>query len=130
MRLTLATASIIEPGCFSVLLSENGWPLLVTCERTFDDIRPVIPAGVFTCKRRMFNHGGYMTHEITGIVGHADVLFHRGNVEADSLGCVLTGLTFGVLNGMPAVLSAAAGFERYWAVTKDYEQFELEVIGR
>jgi len=130
VRLTLATVSIVDAGCFSVLLDENGYPLIVACERTFADLRPVIPAGVYVCKKRKYNAGGYMTHEITGVAGHSLLLFHRGNKETDSLGCVLTGLYFGMLDGQPCVLNAAAGFDRYWATVGQLDEFELEVSGR
>jgi len=130
MRLTLATVSIVDDGCFSVLLDENKIPRLVTIERTFDDGRPILPGGVFVCKRRRFNRGGYMTHEVTGIEGHSLILFHKGNVETDSLGCLLTGTKFGFLSGKPAVLESRFGFEAYWAIAGGVTEYELEVVGR
>lgn len=130
MKLTLATVSIIEDGCFSVLLNEQGWPLVGTCERTFEDVRPVIPAGSFRCERRMFNHGGYMTFEIMGIPGHSLVLFHKGNTEVDSLACVLLGMKFGALKNLPAVLESQAAFDLFWTIAGGVDAFDLDVIGR
>ena len=54
-----------------------------------------IPNGSYKCVRGVHQLEG-MTHcfetfEITGIEGHNDILFHQGNYNKDSAGCVLLG---------------------------------------
>jgi hypothetical protein len=126
MKMTLVTTSILESGCYGVLHEDDGTPLCVTLERTFDDVKPVIPAGTYQCVRRMFNKGGYSTFEITGVVGHSALLFHKGNVETDSLGCVLLGSRF----AGPAIAESKVAFDKFAEYTAGVESFELEVVGR
>ncbi len=61
------------------------------------------------------------------VPGHTAVLFHAGNVEADSKGCVLLGSTVGKLKGDRAVLNSGDTFKRFLEVTKDQEFFTLFV---
>jgi hypothetical protein len=130
MRITLVTVSIIAEGCFSVLLDQQGVPYATTVERTFEDLRPVIPNGIYLCKKRMFNRGGYWTHEITGVEGHSLLLFHKGAIEDHSLGCIVTGDGFGWYEGKPAVLYTKTGFADHMNIVGKEDEFELEVKGR
>jgi len=124
----LVTVAVREDGCFGVLCWD-GRPFAVTCERTFDDGEPVIRAGRWRCSKTWFNRGGYATWEIY-VPGHSRVLFHRGNTEKDSEGCVLVGEEFGVLNGKTAVLSSAKGFFELMYLTTGATEFYMEVTGR
>jgi hypothetical protein len=57
-----------------------------------------IPAGVYRCKRRRYNKGGYDTWEVTGVPGRSLILFHVINTEEDTEGCIGVGLQVGVLD--------------------------------
>ena len=77
-----------------------------------------------------FIRGGYDTFEITGIEGHSRLLFHRGNIEAHTEGCVLVALKFGLLGGVPAVLESMGGFQEFMRRFGSYRQgFDLLVRG-
>ena len=130
MRLKLETLSIQEDGCLSQLLDESGERILYTLERTFENLRVVIPPGVFKCVKSYFHRGGYWTYEITGIEGHSRVLFHKGNKETDSLACPLVGLSTGKIDGKLAVLQSGAAFAKFTTATHGLDEFELEVTGR
>lgn len=55
---------------------------------------PKVPPGVYTCKRGTHAlHDGkqFETFEVMGVAGHAGILFHHGNWNRDSEGCILTG---------------------------------------
>jgi hypothetical protein len=56
-----------------------------------------IPAGAYVCLRDFFRRGGYETFEVTGVEGRERILFHRGNTEEDSDGCILIASRLGVL---------------------------------
>ena len=56
-----------------------------------------IPAGTYKCVRTQYIKGGYETFEITYVSGRTRILFHRGNTEEDTEGCILLGTTVGVL---------------------------------
>ena len=90
-----------------------------------DKAKLYIPQGLYDCFRF---HGTKWpnTFEIK-IPGHTAVLFHAGNVEADTLGCVLLGSSFGKLKGQRAVLNSGATFKEFLVVTKDVDKFTLFV---
>ncbi len=144
MKLRLQTTEIALDGCFGEL--RNGDDLVcLTLERTFDDGKPVIPAGVYRCQRTVFARGGYPTFEITGVEGHSRLLFHKGNVETDSIGCVLLGTSPGLLptkdgHVVPYGTTGAAlvrglqqsklAFDKFWALVCGEDWFDLDVTGR
>lgn len=128
MSLELKTVAVRDDGCFSVLLW-NGLPFAVSVERTFEDRRPVIENGTYQCVRDFYHKGGYETFEIT-VDGHDRILFHKGNVEAQSMGCVLVAKSFGALDGATAVLDSKGGFNELMHLARGVEQFTMEVTGR
>ena len=86
------------------------------------------PQGVYHCQRfrgtRWKN-----TFEIL-VPGHTAVLFHSGNVEADTKGCVLLGSSVGKLKGERAVLNSGLTFKQFLIVTANLEEFSLFVEDR
>ncbi len=113
-------------GAFGVLL-QDGLPFGLTLERTYADLHVKIPAGRYVCRSSYFHGGGYDTYEITGVRGHSRLLFHKGNVEDDSEGCILVGRRFGELNGKPAVLESALAFDEFMRRTGGRQGFDLRV---
>lgn len=126
--LLLRTSGVNQDGCFSVLWLPTR-PIAVTIERTFDDLRTVIPNGDFRCVSSRYHRGGYDTYEIK-VPGHTRVLFHKGNTELDSEGCILVGSSFGLLNGAPAVLASKQAFDNFMQIMSGVEEFTLRVTGR
>jgi hypothetical protein len=47
------------------------------------------------------------------VKGHEAVLYHTGNIEQNSKGCVLLGLKTGYINGVRAVLESRVAFEAF-----------------
>jgi hypothetical protein len=130
MQVQIKLVSIIEQGAFGVLLVDS-IPIAVTLWRTFemtlDGYRMVINPGKYTCTRDWYYKGKYPTFAIN-VPGHDRVLFHIGNTEEDSLGCILVGEEFGVLNGKPAILRSGVGFFEFIKRLHDVEnEFKLEV---
>jgi hypothetical protein len=118
--------AILEEGAFGVMLM-LGTPFAVTLERTFDDGQPVIPAGRYVCKRSYFYGGGYETYEIS-VPGHSRVLFHKGNTEVDSAGCILIAESFGVLGGEAGILDSRGGFSEFVSRVNGVGEFQLSVV--
>lgn len=116
-----------DKGAFGVLVGRNGLPFGVSLERTFENAEPVIPAGIYLCRKSRFERGGYDTFEITGVAGHSRLLFHKGNKETDSLGCVLVAEKFEYLDGEPVVLESQHGFDEFWRMYGDLSSFYLEI---
>lgn len=127
-HLQMKTVAIRDDGAFSVLLWD-GQPFAVSVERTFEDGRPIIRSGLYLCKRDRFHRGGYDTYQID-VPGHDRVLFHRGNTEADSMGCVIVAESFGILRGRAAVLESRSGFDELMGLARRYNEFFMEVTGR
>lgn len=110
MIVTIKRVTAMPEGIFGVLLVDN-LPLALTLEPTLDDtLAPVIPIGVYFAVPTWYNKGNYKTFEITGVAGHSRLLFHVGNTEADSLGCVLLGTSFGSVGGKRALLRSSEAF--------------------
>ena len=128
MSLHLKTVAVRPDGCYSVLLWD-GKPFAVSVERTFENNRVVIGNGTFKCLKSYYHKGNYSTFEII-VPGHTRVLFHKGNLETDSEGCVIVGESFGVLTGKTAILNSRGGFEELMALTDELVEFNMEVSGR
>lgn len=94
MNLILTHKRFQEDGIFGELAAESGALLAVTLEHSYDN-QPKLQPGTYICVRGMHRlHGmasDFETFEITGVVGHTNILFHWGNWNSDSEGCVLLG---------------------------------------
>lgn len=112
-----------------------------TLEEEWQDNRPnvsCIPTGTYRCERRFYNRGGYWTFEVTGVPGRSAILFHVGNRETDTAGCILLGTRFGVLTGADeetgvrrphlAVLASRAAFDDWFASLAGEDAFTLHVV--
>lgn len=126
--LELKTVAIREDGCYSVLLWD-GRPFAVSVERTFENLRIVIPPGLALCKRTQYYKGGYPTYEIV-VEGHSRVLFHKGNKEAHSEACVIVAESFGMLGKDTAVLDSEHGFNEFMQLADGNSEFWMRVTGR
>lgn len=101
-----------------------------TIERPWLDNRPrvsCIPAATYLCKPRMFERGGYMTYEVTGVPDRSLILLHIANFPADVLGCIGVGMAAGTLNGHMAVLRSREGFQRWKASMQGVDLWWLEI---
>lgn len=132
MKLVLKRIGIQKAGAFGVLsleTKEGLMPFCVTLEHTYPETgeKPKIPAGKYTCVKTRYIKGGYDTFEIM-VPGHSRILFHKGNTEADSDGCVLLGELYTLFNKTPGIGSSGEGFKDFNSITSSEKSFELEVI--
>jgi hypothetical protein len=118
----LVRVCVAPQGAFGVLL-RDGVPLgPVTLERTYPLSQTSangpqfvkIPAGRYRCLPTRFLGGGYQTYEVTGVLGHSRLLFHRLNTETESEGCIGVGQRFGRYDDQPAILQSNLGFTEFW----------------
>ncbi len=107
MNLTLKRKIYCPDGIFGVLEDETGSTVAVTLEHAFkkEDVHsgspsinewyPKLNPGNHKCVKGPHRlHGmtsDFLTFEITGVPGHSNILFHWGNYNDDSNGCVLVG---------------------------------------
>lgn len=87
----------VEAGIFGDLHDgERKWAC--TLEHSYGsgiEWNPKLPAGLYECVRGMHQLKGmvapFETFEVTNVPGHSGILFHVGNFNDDSEGCILLG---------------------------------------
>jgi len=127
--IVLKRLSSTEHGTFGVLLI-SGIPFAVTMERQWRDNQTgisCIPAGMYDCQRIVSPHFGE-TFEVMNVPGRSHILFHKGNIEDDSHGCILVGEQFETLHGVPAVLSSRHGYGQYLGYVAGDDAHKLKII--
>lgn len=126
-KIYLLITSRRKKGAFGVIFDFAGKEFAVCLMRTFDpDNSTVLNKGTYECTKTTFHEGGYETFEIH-VEGHTRVLFHKGNWETDSLGCVLLGEAFEELNGKDAIAQSGAAFAEFWSKYREFEKITLSV---
>lgn len=126
MKAKIVRVEETEQGSLGLLLLDDEiFCCTLQPDRT-DDKRFWIPPGEYVCRR--FHGTKYPnTFEIL-VQGHTALLFHAGNVEEESLGCVLLGSSFGKLKGDRAVLNSGNTFKAFLEETEGLDQFPLTII--
>jgi len=85
-----------------------------------------IPAGIYTCVP--YSGTKYKdVYMIKDVPDRTAILIHNGNIEANTLGCILVGLSLGELKGEPAVLESKKALD-YLRNLIGKESFNLEII--
>ena len=116
-----------DEGCFGTLHENRSPPFALTLERTFKPANEVIiPHGIHKCTKSQYYKGGYPTFEIH-VEGHSRILFHKGNVEAHSMGCILVGEYFHEFNGRAGIANSKGGFNEFMLRAGTLDEFYLEV---
>ena len=126
MELKLKRVADNEDATFGVLINGN-IPFAVTLEPAWEDNKKgisCIPSGPYSCKRVKSPRFGD-TFEILDVEGRTHILFHKGNSERNTQGCVLIAEEFGRLNGKAAVLASGRGFTEFMSILKEVDEFEL-----
>jgi hypothetical protein len=134
----LTTTDSREDGIFSELHQDDEL-FAVTLEHAYQQLdgtwAPKLPRGdVYQCERGMhilehYNHGEpFETFEITGVSGHSGILFHPGNLNKDSDGCLLLGEKLVTLkSGVWMVIKSQLTFNRFMNTLDGVNEFTLEV---
>lgn len=142
MDLTLKRMTPEAEGVFGHLLDDQGRILATTLEHSYSSesgdgsYASKIPNGIYTCIRGQHQlhsmKAPFTTFEITGIKGHKNILFHIGNFNEDSDGCVLLGtgmLMAGDTSAKtkPMLTRSKEAFSRFMSLQKDVNAFTLTV---
>lgn len=95
---------------------------------------PKLPAGTWTCQRgwHSLEHGWQgWTYQIMNVPDHTNMLFHPGNGEEDSDGCVLLGtnVVHTTVHGLPErwVVQSRRAFGVFMRAQAGCETFQLTV---
>lgn len=116
-------------GTFSILTIED-MPLCLSVERQWLNNQvgvSCIPTGLYLCRRVQSPKFGD-TFEVTNVSGRTAILFHSGNVDDDSHGCIILGESFEPWkDGTLSVQSSRTAFDEFRNRLKDVDQFQLQI---
>lgn len=120
-----------ESGIYGTLFYDDGHVLGETLEHSYlqpdGSYQPKVPRGDYICVRGMHRLAGmdheFETFEITGVPGHTNILFHPGNFNKDSEGCVLLGEE---RNG-DMITKSRDTFVKFMGLLDTVQQFTLNV---
>ena len=128
-HLELMRISGIYDGTFGVLLDEK-IPFCLTVERPWLRNRKnesCIPSGEYVCRRVQSPRFGN-TFEVQNVSNRSEILFHKGNVEDDSHGCIILGEQYESLNGKTAVLASGKAMTEFLQRTASMDEFLFSII--
>lgn len=114
VNLILIRVTRTEHGVFGVLLRRQT-PFAVTLEpEDKNNERGIscIPAGVYYCEPYNSPKFGW-TYQVKNVPNRDYILFHAGNTEDDTEGCILIGESFGELHKKTAILDSQKGFREF-----------------
>jgi hypothetical protein len=112
-----------------VLRREDGVPFALTLERAWRDNAPFsscIPTGTYQCVRHRSPRFGE-TFLVTDVPGRDNILFHKGNIDDDTAGCILVGEAFNFVKGEDGITSSEAGFAEFMRLMSNMDTFTLVI---
>ena len=135
MDMTLSRLQYRDDGIFSELLDFMGNHFCYVLEHAYpvngSGFQPKLMAGDYACARGMHslhsNPKAFETFEVTGVQGHTGILFHVGNFNNDSDGCLLLGDK--IVPGAPQIVSnSITTFAKFMELQDGVSEFMLTVI--
>ena len=96
-----------EDGTFGMLVLDSG-EFMFTIEPELNDNKSnisCIPTGMYKAVRHRSPTFGEC-YLIKGVAGRSNILIHSGNVEDNTQGCIILGITSGKIDNKKAVLSS------------------------
>jgi hypothetical protein len=132
MDLTLTRQEAKDTGIFSILTDTDGNIVAYTLEHAYQDAdgnwSPKIYNGTFTCVRGQHRLASmtedFTTFEVTGVEGHSNILYHPGNTEQDSHGCIL----LGEARVGDSITHSKITFNKFMELQKGLDTFTLTVV--
>jgi uncharacterized protein DUF5675 len=129
ITLTLNRELFRSDGIFGALLKDDGMAICETLEHSFER-KAALPSGTYVCERGLHRlaHGDpFETFEVTKVPGHTGILFHRGNYNADSKGCILVGDWLVQSDPGDMISGSQSAFARFMHELDGVETFTLVV---
>ena len=131
MDLILTRREYRADGIFGEIEDADGGDFLfLTLEHSYD-LMPKLPAGTYICERgihRLSDLKPFETFEVMNVEGHSGILFHVGNYNDDSSGCILLGLGRGfTLKNGKMLTNSRVAFDKFMRLQGDVDSFKLIV---
>ena len=129
MDLKLNRIDYKADGILSELIAGSVRIVAHTLEHSYDG-KPKLQPGVYKCVRGTHKlHDGiaFETFEVTGVEGHSGILFHVGNWNKDSDGCILVGDAISASKQGTLVTNSRVIFHEFMALQAGVDSFMLTV---
>lgn len=134
MDLKLVRNDYRADGVTSTLYDEDGNVIARTMEHAYLNdgfYDPKIPDGVYQCLRGLHklhvDSEPFESFEVMDVEGHDGLLFHVGNFNSDSNGCILLGLSIGEVGGQKALINSKLAFSKFMELQEGCDEFILTV---
>lgn len=123
-------------GILSVAYDDKDDEIFVSLEHAYqvgDLWIPKIPDGTYECVRgdhrlkKMTT--SFSTFMVTGVPLHSGLLFHCGNFDEDSDGCILIGEDPKSIDGRFMITNSRASFDRFMKMQAGVDLFRMTVVG-
>lgn len=140
LGLVLTRTKRSDDGTFGHMVLPSG-RVLFTCEEEWHDNADgisCIPAGTYICTRTTYYKHGFPTFEVTEVPHRDRILFHPGNTEEDTMGCILLGMRLDTLvvtdedthkrQAKQAVIASQVAFRRFMGELVGVNRFSLTIV--
>lgn len=134
MDLTLKRTDYTEDGVFGHLEeTDSGDSVAVTLEHAYysgngiGSYEPKLPPGEYVCRRgehKLKKGPTFTTFEVQNVPGHTGMLFHPGNYNEDSDGCILLGTTM----SSSMISDSRKAFIKFLLLQEGVDEFTLTVL--
>jgi hypothetical protein len=114
---------------FGVLFRDDGIPFALTLERPWlNNQRGVscIYPGTYRAVRHRSPKFGE-TFWLQDVPGRSEILFHKGNIDDDSRGCILVGEQFNPVRGEDGITASREGFAEFMRLLDGKNEFTIEI---
>lgn len=124
--------TFVKTGIFGTLRSDDDQELFKTLERAYPfdgKFVPKVRPGLYRCVRglhQLSRGSAFETFEVEGVYGHFGILFHAGNTNLDSNGCILLG---GARVENVRIGQSRVAFLSFMTLLKDAKSFTLNIVG-
>jgi hypothetical protein len=112
------------------VLCVNDMPEFVTLEDAWRDNERMIsciPVGRYKVKLHRSPKFG-VTYQVMNVPERDQILFHAGNTQKDTHGCILLGMQFGKMGNESAILASRSAFNRFMDLMAGTPEAELIII--
>ncbi len=130
----ITNVDFLKNGIFGILTTDTGEFLCYTLQHAYQFspeillYHPKVPIGTYTCVRGIHklhpDSQEFETFEVMDVPGHTGILFHCGNTNADSDGCILLGIN--QIKGSE-ILKSKLAFQQFMKYLEGVNSFNLTI---
>ncbi len=129
MKLIRLTKDGVIPTYGVLCRGRDNIPFAVTLERPWLDNVPnfsCIPPGTYKAIRHLSPKFGE-TFLLQDVLGRSEILFHKGNIDDHTQGCILIGEQFDPVLGEDGITHSGDGFAEFMKLLEGKNEFTIEI---